>query len=189
MHAQRSRFTATLLPDGRVLVAGDGPVGSAPASVWASAEVYDPATGMWTPTSSMHDGRYGHTETPIAGGRVLVAGGGQRADPPLASAELYDSTTATWTLTGSMSAHRFGHAAALLGNGEVLAAGGDGLASAELYDAARGVWISASSMSTVRSGHTATVLVDGDVLITGGADGNEALASAEIFRQAATGAP
>jgi hypothetical protein len=81
MSSGRAWFTATLLLNGRVLVAG--------GSGLASAELYDPSTGLWTATGSMTAGRYEHTAVLLGSGQVLVAGGSNTASPSLSSAELY----------------------------------------------------------------------------------------------------
>ena len=73
MSVDRYVHTATLLPDGRVLVSG-GATNSG-LDVLASAEIYDPALGTWSPTGSMSTPRYGHTATLLPDGRVLVSGG------------------------------------------------------------------------------------------------------------------
>ena len=129
----RFNHTATLLANGKVLVAG----GSGSSVALASAELYDRTTGTWTATGSMSAARSLHTATLLANGKVLVAGGFEESGAVLASAELYDRTTGTWTATGSMTTARDVHTATLLQNGEVLVAGGSGtssaLASAELY--------------------------------------------------------
>lgn len=142
----RLGHSATLLRDGRVLVAGgsgsDGPL--------ASAELCDPGSRTWTATGSMTEGRYNHSATLLPDGRVLVAGGGTSSSihpglDALASAELYDPSSGSWTLTAGMIEARYGHTAMLLRDGKVLVAGGDGggdrlepLASAELYDPGSG---------------------------------------------------
>ncbi len=129
----RFSHTATLLPNGKVLVAG----GASSTGNMTLAELYDPNSGTWTPTGSMTVGRAGHTATLLPNGKVLVAGG--LVGPTiLQSAELYDPSSGTWTPTGSMSVARFSHTATLLPNGKVLVAGGAGssgfaMASAELY--------------------------------------------------------
>ena len=98
----RSRHTATLLPNGKVLVAG-GNHGHAASS---SAELYDPATGTWTATGSLGTARLRHTATLLSSGKVLVTGGENGLDGFLNSAELYDPATGTWTAAGSLDTAR-----------------------------------------------------------------------------------
>ena len=136
LHLARFGHSATLLPDGRVLVVG----GSAGDETTArSAELYDPRTGRWTMTSSMGVARSGHTATTLPDGTVLVAGGsGMGSDPiPLLSAERYDPTTQTWTAIADMTSHRGAHhTATLLPDGRVLVVGDyddESRAEAELY--------------------------------------------------------
>ena len=109
--------TATLLADGKVLVAG----GFGPTGALASAELYDPTTETWTVTGSLNTGRWLYTATLLADGKVLVAGGYENF---VASAELYDPAAGTWTYTGSLNADQYSHTATLLPSGEVLVAGG-----------------------------------------------------------------
>ena len=196
MHARRFQQTATLLSDGKVLVAGgiDGPFGS--GTELASAELYDPATGTWTTTGSMHTGRVYQTATLLPDGKVLVAGGFfEPAATPLASAELYDPATGTWTPTGPMGSARYTHTATLLGDGEVLVAGGAGgpntgtqsgdgfWKSAEVFHPATGSWTATGEMDGYRLGSTATLLSDGRVLVAGGGTfgGRVPFVSAELF--------
>jgi len=116
LHVSRINFTATLLQNGKVLVAG----GHHAHIETTSAELYDPNTGTWAVTGSMASGRNSHTATLLQNGNVLVAsgyGGG-------ASCELYDPSTGTWSATGSLSVEREGMTATLLLNGKVLIAGG-----------------------------------------------------------------
>ncbi len=106
----RFHHTATLLPDGRVLVVG-GEQGHTPL---ASAELYDPATGTWSATGSLNTARDSHTATLLPSGKVLVAGGRETdPGPSLASAELYDPATGTWSPTGSLNTARLYHTATL----------------------------------------------------------------------------
>ncbi len=195
MHTAREYHTATLLDDGRVLVAG----GDNSVTGFNSAELYDPATGRWDVTGSMSNVRSSHTATRLRSGLVLVAGGccDGTGVQNLATAELYHPRSGTWAATGSMTTPRVYHTASLLHSGQVLVTGGCGLencypllASAELYDPRSGAWTATGSMTTPREYHTATVLQSGLVLIAGGYGGaccNRDLNSAELY-DPATGA-
>jgi N-acetylneuraminic acid mutarotase len=168
-------FTATVLQNGQVLVAG-GVEAGVNMTVTSGAELYNPATGTWTPTGSMTTARFGHTATLLQNGQVLVAGGDgtcvSGSCPVLATAELYNPATGTWTPTGSMSAGRYSHTATLLPNGQVLAAGGALFAgsSAELYDPAAGTWATTGSMTSPHDGALAGLLPNGQVLVVCGVD-------------------
>jgi hypothetical protein len=118
MTAARAEHTATLLPDGRVLIAG----GKNATSVLSSAEIFDPATGLFTPTGNLGAARKGQTATALGDGRILLAGGYSNA--PLSSAEIY-SLGAFTTVPTPMSAARYRHTAVVLNNGKVLLAGGE----------------------------------------------------------------
>lgn len=180
---QRFFHTATLLPNGKVLITG-GDGWSDGGGIQASSELYDPATGIWTPTGSMNTARNSHTATLLPNGKVLVAGGGSTNH--LETAELYDPATGTWSPTGSLSSGRDGHTATLLQGGKVLVAGGSDnsgntIAGAELYNPASGAWIATGSLVNARRDHTATLLGGGEVLVAGGRVGNNRLASAELY--------
>ena len=182
MVTARYEHTATLLSNGKVLVAG-----GYNGNYLASAELYDPATNTWsTTTNPMGTARYAPTATLLDSGKVLVAGGLNVGS--LASAELYDPVAGTWSsTTNPMGTGRYDHTATLLPNGKVLVAGGYSssssssfLASAELYDPATGTWSSTGPMGTARFYHTDTLLPSGKVLVAGGAN-SYFLASAELY--------
>lgn len=185
MSVDRAAHTATLLADGRVLVAGGIRQGEA---ALRSGELYDPRTRRFARTGSMTIVRSGHTATLLPDGRVLVTGGWDD-DDPLASAELYDPAGGRFAPTGSMSIARGGATATLLADGSVLVAGGydgkDAVKSAELYDACTGSFTAVGSMELPRSSHTATRLADGRVLVAGGSSRAGVLAAAEIYEPAA----
>jgi len=151
----RYGHTSTLLPNGKVLIAGG----------WYAdqhAELYDATTGTFSVTGTMNGGhRNGHFAVLLPNGKVLVGGGQWPGTAYSSTVELYDPATGLWTLTGSMNQNRGnGPAATLLPNGKVLVAGGTGdyptfphqrsNVSAELYDPATGVWTTTGNMATGR---------------------------------------
>ena len=158
MTVARTAHTATLLLDGRVLIAGGGS---------ASAELYDATSQTFTATGSMTLAQDARSATLLAHstlpnyGKVLMVGGGDLI------AELFDPTAGTFTATGSMGAQHLGQTATLLQSGKVLVAGGE-TAKAELFNPSTGAFTATGSMTVSRSGHTATLLPDGRVLIAGG---------------------
>jgi hypothetical protein len=234
MTVARFQHTATLLPNGKVLIAGGqftDPMGEM-ALIYdtGAAELYDPTAGTFTATGGMNAARFGHSATLLPSGKVLIAGGADRKDglsmQGLASAELYDPATGTFTTTGGMNTVGYGPAT-LLPSGKVLIVGGDASgtsaelfdpaagtftatgtattsgaqtatlllsgkvlvtgvdAGAELYDPAAGTFTATGSMAVARSAHTATLLPSGKVLVAGGSDGRNLLASAELYDPAA----
>jgi len=168
MAVVRYAHTATLLPGGKVLVAG-GTSDAAPNPNTASAELYDPLTDTWSPAGSMSAIRSAHTATLLDNGKVLVAGG--YTGSPIAGAELYDPAADTWSPAAALNIGRWGHTATLLGNGKVLVAGGQG-ATTELYDPVANTWTMSAPMAIARSHFAATRLNDGRVLATGNGVGS-----------------
>jgi hypothetical protein len=182
--------TATVLADGRVLIAGGF---DNKDLALASAVVYDPATNRSSPTGSMTTARGLGTATLLTDGRVLITGGGDaswtgaQGASALASAELYDPKTGTFSPTGSMSSPREAQTATLLTDGRVLIAGGSdsanpALLSAELYDPKTGTFSTTGSMAMPRGFHTATLLADGRVLISGGSSSGFDCGGAACFK-------
>jgi hypothetical protein len=171
MTAARLWHCATLLLDGKVLLAG-GFSGDR-SHMLASAELYDPDTGTFAPTRGMKLARAGHAATRLADGRVLITGGYAGTE-----AEIYDPSTGTFATAGNMTAVRSFHGATLLNSGKVLITGGhplDGtaayVASAEIFDPESGAFTPAADMTVPRYNQRATVLADGSVLIVPGSDG------------------
>src|SRR5215472_6973785 len=171
MSTPRVNHSATLLPNGKVLIAG----GSNGSQDLGSAELYDPTTKTFTATGDMATVRGSNTATLLLNGKVLIMGAG--------SADLYDPSTGTFAATGSMQIAGAGATAgvapvALLANGKVLYAG----VNAELYDPATGTFALAGPYADTlaMSWDTATVLADGRVLLTGASYGG-LVAGAELF--------
>jgi WD40 repeat protein len=197
MAAPRTGHLAALLADGRVLVSG-GWAGPDHLQALSSAEIWDPATGKFSPTGSMLSPNADAQATVLKDGSILVTGGLSNTDIIVSAAEIYTPSSGEFTATGSMTNSRTSHSATLLKDGGVLIVGGwgnngDNLSSAEIYDPASGKFTATGSMRVTRWDHSATLLPDGRVLIAGGAtDGssstakNVRIASTEIFDPASS---
>jgi hypothetical protein len=177
----RAGQTATLLPDGKVLIAGGMRRNQ---DFYKSAELYDPVTGRFQTTGEMSQRRVGHIAVLLGSGKVLLAGGwvGQGGTD---SAELYDPATGRFTVIAKMTTRRGRPSATLLDDGDVLIAGGEerdneSLASAEIFHARTLSFERIGSMHEARVAHTATLLNDGRVLIAGGYAGSP-VGGAELY--------
>lgn len=178
MSVARARHTATLLPDGRVLIAGGATTfHGETGSVTAGAELYDPKTGTWQAAAPMSHPRYVHGAALLPDGRVLVAGGWyatSNSDPSHETAEIYDPAANHWTPTGSMKNARAEYGLVSLPDGRIVAAGGIDpaykvQAGVELYDPATGLWQATGKLPAGTMGSAIQVLPNGLVLIAGGA--------------------
>jgi hypothetical protein len=188
MHTARACHTSTLLPNGKVLIAGGFAGSGAESQPYNSAEIYDPELRRFQTAGSMLIGRSGHTATLLRIGKVLIVGGWTGRYDVRRTAELYDAASNKFSPTGEMGTERADSTAALLADGRVLISGGvdrnmNALSSAELYDPVSGVFVPAGNMKEPHgAAHTATVLRDGKVLITGGGSGR--YPSQTIYRAA-----
>ena len=166
MQQARVYPSATLLPNGQVLVVG----GYHRGLIVAVAELYNPVTGTFTTTGSLHTARYGHSATLLPNGKVLIAGG-ESTSGLVNSTELYDSSTGTFSVSTSDPCG-CGGVTALLANGMVLFSGGfngsAAVAIAELYNPATGTFSSTGNLKVARAGPSSTLLPNGKVLIVGG---------------------
>ncbi|GAD24499.1 kelch repeat-containing protein [Acidovorax sp. MR-S7] len=174
--AVRSLPSMTLLPDGKVLVAG----GTGGGVHLASAELYDPQTRTWAATGSMARARNAHAAVLLGDGRVLVASG-YSGSGEVPGAEIYNPATGTWSIAALPLVLRHYASLNLLPDGRALLAGGYAGAGvvtthAEIYSPADNTWTATGAMKFQRSGAMgsplahATVLPSGQVLMVGGSD-------------------
>jgi hypothetical protein len=191
MAGARSSHSATLLPNGQVLVAG----GYLNSTAVGTAELYDPSSGSFTSTGNLNTPRASHTATLLPNGKVLIAGGSGTDTLSISSTEVYDPASGTFTNGPSMSTPRENDTATLLPSGKVLIAGGVDayfdvsssfdaftyLNSTELYNPATNTISSGGTMTVIRADHGATALPNGKVLLAGGFDGSSIVSSAELY--------
>jgi hypothetical protein len=185
--------TATLLPDGRVLMAGGwNPDEHGPT---ASAEMYDPATGTSQGTGDMTSGRYRHAAVALPDGRVALVGGYGAGNQALGSVEIYDPKVGTFTGQGSLVRARADVAASLLADGRIMVVAGiytdasgqqaGARDNVEIYDPATGQSTIASTLPDAPWFPAVAPTIDGRFLVAGGGalgsgGGLSPLATAEL---------
>lgn len=149
MNEKRTHHTATLLQDGRVLIAGGFPSGIKGCKL-ASAEIYDPKTNTFTKTGDMNLGRDNHAAILLKNGKVLIVGGHVTLKPSRLSnvdsfnnplvrkyeyyGELYNPKTGKFTLTGKSKGWYTHPILTLLPDGKVLITGAYRTKISEIYD-------------------------------------------------------
>ena len=185
MHEPRSRHTATLLKDGRVLIAG----GQSDAGCLDTAELWDPRSERFRPTRPLSEAHCAHTAALLADGRVLVVGGESSR-----SIEVFDPAAETWRVLGAMQTGRTRASVFPLADGRVLIFGGEETADApsvaELWEPSGGRSVGTHTLSSERKDHAGVQLADGRILIAG-ASGDAGTTSAGMYAEvwdAATGA-
>jgi len=177
MSAKRSWHNATRLDDGRVLIVG-GFDNRVPVfgTYLSSAEIFNPASGSFSPVSAMSIPRIWFSSTKLQDGTVLIAGGSDGYDRWTGAAEIYNPHSQTFTAVGSMSVPRWITQSALMDNGHVLFPGGNirsdvSTTSSEVYSLLTQSFAITSAMNTARQGATVTALRSGNVLVAGGVAG------------------
>ena len=187
MKTAREGHTATLLTTGKVLVAG-GFVGGGIGGT-NSAELYDPNTGLWTPTDPFPIAVYRHCAVLLPNGKVLAMGGiGPTGTTNMAA--VFDPASGTngkWTTVSPMNVSRRSHSATLLANGKVLVTGGYVaprllLKRRDFLIPHTGKWTMTAPLAIARLQHKTTLLTNGMVLVVGGESTNfSSLASSELY--------
>ncbi|MBI1761103.1 MAG: hypothetical protein HYR56_06660 [Acidobacteria bacterium] len=184
----RTRHTATVLLNGKVLVVGGSVSG---AALTGSAELYDPATGTWSLTGNLNIARTDHTAVKLLNGKVLVVGGVTTSPVrSLTSTELYDPQTGMWSLSGEMSTGRQNPLAVLLQNGKVLVAAGltqPGATfnrNAEVYDLTTGQWSPAGTLNDEHGFATLSLLPNGRALLVAGLNTSGSTRNCELYNPA-----
>jgi hypothetical protein len=179
----RSSHTATLLPDGRVLIVGGW--AREGTTTLAEAELFDPTTGTFQPAGTLQGGA-----TLLPDGRVLIADSENGPSNLLAGVKIFDPATGSLTPGPAMPRPR--HAASIvLPDGDILITGGQdrpehGLSSTVIYDPGSGDWRPGPELGTPRFKHAITVLDGGRILVLGGTTNDiELLASTEVLDLAA----
>lgn len=167
---KRARHAAVLLNNGKVLVVGGVDENASPTPGLTSAELYDPATGTWNSTGSLHTPRSEFTTTLLGDGRVLVVAG--TSDWPTASVEIYDPLSEKWSIASDIPGARYAHLATLLPNGKVLVAGGynpnTDLLDCWIFEPTNGQWNRTGDLKRLVTNGSATLLPNGKVLAVSG---------------------
>ncbi|MFA3784083.1 kelch repeat-containing protein [Melioribacteraceae bacterium 4301-Me] len=175
-------YTATLLDNGNVLVAGGYYLYPGSSKYLKSCEIYDVNSAQWVVTDSLKIDNAYHTATKLLNGKVLIAGGFSATQKALANCEIYDPLANQWQEAAPLNIARYDHSATLLPDGKVLITGGLNYAnpqspwlnSCELYDLAENTWTVVDSLLIPRANHSAIILKNGLLLIFGGDVNNSA---------------
>src|SRR5436309_10583160 len=182
MNDARSGATASVLQDGRVLIAGGQNSGGASNTL----EIFDPNSGNFSNAGTMSSPRQDHAAAVLSDGRVLIVGGSSDGTNALNTTDIYDPQAGSVSPGPVMSTARAKHTATTLLDGTVVVIGGSNgtadLASAEFFDPAANNFNAAGSLATARSKHSAFLLPNNnEVLVVGGQSAGKDLASAELY--------
>ncbi len=188
MLAARQGHSATVLPNGKVLIAGGERRNQASATYWETTELYDPRHGTFSQGPEMGGWtRKGHTATLLPDGRVLLAGGigsGDNVETTWKVAQIYDPTKNVFLEPIKMLEQRAYHTATALDDGRVLLAGGqiDGreLASSEIFDPKTSTFVPGPALHEPRAFHAAVKVGPDTVALIGGRGSSQVLSSVEF---------
>jgi hypothetical protein len=194
----RGRATATLLPEGKVLVVGGDEAFA--GGVVANVETFDVLDGRFDAAQPLAYARVEHTTVLLRDGRAMVIGGFDANDEPLASVEIFDPRSGTWSEGPPLIEARGRFTATLLPSGKVLVVGGvthktptsnptscpqlfpePALTSIEIFDPAANAFEPAGTLNEPRADHSATLLRDGRLFVAGGQGEEPANATTEIW--------
>lgn len=181
MTVPRMLHQASALQDGRILLTGGT---SRPGNpIHASTEIYDPATGQFTPAAPMLTARRQHAAVTLRDGRILVAGGMSPTSTYTNTAEIYDPATGQWTATGNLNNSRYDAAGLMLSDGRVMITDKSNATSyqADIYDPATGQFTRTGYMLERPNGSGLVLLPDGRVLKMGGFANNSYSRNAELW--------
>ena len=163
MSTARSQASATLLSNGRVLVAG----GIASGAVRSSCEIYNPTNASWASTGSLATGRYEHAAVRLSNGDVLAVAGKGTNGIQLRTVERWNATSKTWATVTSLAVEHEGLTATVLTDGRVLVVGGTST-TCEIFNPTTATWSNTGSLAQRRRYHSAVRLNDGRVMVYGG---------------------
>lgn len=170
LNTPRTRHTATLLHNGKILLIGGS---KGPDDFILDQELFDPINGTTSLIAPLHTPRHDHSATLLPDGRVLVVGGYNLPLQWLGNAEIYDPTSNTWTVVPPLYTHGSSHTATVMKDGRVLVVGGcigDHICTekVEIFDPKTNMWVDALALKDQRAGQIAQLLSNGRVLVAGG---------------------
>jgi N-acetylneuraminic acid mutarotase len=166
MSVRRKDHTATLLPNGNVLVVGGHYAITYPYDTYLmSCELFNANTESWTVTDSLSTPLAGQRSVILSNGNILVAGGYYA----IHISELFNPVSMTWSTTGSLRVGRNDHSVTLLPNGNVLAVGDQTKNNrCELYNPTERTWVLTDSLRYDVFDHSSILLNNNKVLVSGG---------------------
>ncbi|WP_413582326.1 Kelch repeat-containing protein [Bdellovibrio sp. HCB288] len=179
MAHDRTYHSATLLPSGKVFIAGGM---SLSVGISSTGEIYDPVMNTLTPVTLPVD-RYFHTSLVLPNGKLLITGGLDGGGNTLLQNDVYDPDTGTWSTLTPRSTPAALDTAFTISETEIIFIGPFGVSK---YDIPAATWSTLASPSFARMNGVVVKLPSGKILVTGGTDmsTNSALAVSEIYNPA-----